>query len=179
MLFGDVNPSGHLPVSFPASEADLPPFDNVSLKVDYGYLHGYRHLDHEKKSPLFPFGHGLSYTRYEYTNLRIDEDTVAAAGTLRATCDVQNTGARAGRATVQLYIGAPDSLTLRAPRDLRGFAQVELAAGEKKSVTIEVPVASLAIWDGSAMTVQATSYRVEVGASAGDLPLVAQVMVAP
>ncbi len=157
------------------SEADLPPFDNVSLKVDYGY----RHLDHEKKSPLFPFGHGLSYTRYEYTNLRFDEDTVAANGTLRATCDVQNTGARAGRATVLLYIGAPESPTLRAPRDLRGFAQVELAPGEKKSVTIEVPLASVAIWDGSAMTVEATDYRVEVGASAGDLLLVSLVTVAP
>jgi beta-glucosidase len=114
------------------SEADLPPFDNVSLQVDYGYLHGYRHLDHEKKSPLFPFGHGLSYTRYEYTNLRLDEDTVAADGTLRATCDVQNNGSRAGRATVQLYIGAPESPTLRAPRDLRGFAQVELAPARRR-----------------------------------------------
>lgn len=80
---------------------------------------------------------------------------------------------------MQLYIGAPDSPTLRAPKDLRGFAQVELAPGEKKPVTIEVPMASLAIWDGSAMTVEATRYRVEVGASAGDLPLVAEVMVLP
>ena len=102
VLFGDVNPSGRLPVSFPSSEADLPSFDNVSVKVNYGYLHGYRHLVQAKKTPLFPFGHGLSYTRYEYTNLRIEKDNVAADGTLRATCDVRNTGLRAGRATVQL-----------------------------------------------------------------------------
>src|SRR6185295_8866864 len=105
VLFGDVNPSGKLPISFPAAEADLPPFDNVSLGVTYGYFHGYRWLDRQVIAPLFPFGFGLSYTSYSYANLTISPRTIPRDGGVRLAATVTNTGGMAGDEIVQLYVG--------------------------------------------------------------------------
>jgi beta-glucosidase len=175
VLFGDVNPSGRLPIVFPADEADLPAFDNVSFEVTYGYYHGYRHLDHEGVSPSFPFGFGLSYTTYALSNLALESAALASDGVLRATVDVTNTGARAGIETVQLYVHATTSRVERAVRDLEAFAQVELEPGETKTVTLEVDAEDLAFWDAEAdrFEVETTEYLVEVGPSAGELPLTA------
>ncbi|MBI5479044.1 MAG: glycoside hydrolase family 3 C-terminal domain-containing protein [Deltaproteobacteria bacterium] len=182
VLFGEVNPSGRLPLSFPRADADLPPFDNAAPSVTYGYFHGYRHLDHEGIAPLFPFGFGLAYTGYARANLRLEGATLRAGDVLRATVDVTNTGSRAGRETVQLYVGAVAStVTPRSVRELRGFAQVELQPGETKPVTLEVPVDDLAFYDAAAggFRVAPGTYLVEVGSSSRDLPLAAEVTVAP
>ena len=164
------------------AEADLPPFDNVSTEVSYGYFHGYRHLDHTATAPLFPFGFGLSYTTFTYGNLVVEDATLRAGETVRVHVDVTNTGTRAGRETVQLYAGAPSStITPRFSRELRATAQVVIAPGATATVALEVPVRDLAYWDDttSAFRVEATSYRIEVGSSSRDLPLSANVVVSP
>jgi len=177
VLYGDVNPSGRLPLVFPVAESDLPAFDNVSTSVTYGYLHGYRYLDTNATAPLYPFGFGLSYTSFAYGALVVEqdgEDAYGGSSVIHASVDVTNTGARSGRETVQLYVGRPDStVSPRAPRDLRAFAQVELAPGETRRVTLDVPLADLGFWDvGShAFVVEPTTYRFEVGGSSRSLPL--------
>lgn len=182
VLYGVTNPSGRLPLVFPHAEADLPPFDNTSLAVTYGPYHGYRHLDHTQAAPLFPFGFGLSYTTFAYANLALESTTLAADGVLRASVDVTNTGSVAGRETVQLYVGeATPSATTRYVRELRGFAQVDLAPGATARVTLAVPVSELGFFDAElgAFRVTPTSYRVEVGSSSRDLPLSATLDVTP
>lgn len=182
VVFGSVNPSGRLPIVFPAALADLPPFDNVSDEVTYGYFHGYRHLDDTNTAPLFPFGYGLSYTTFAYSNLVVEDASLRGRDTLRVTVDVENTGSRPGRETVQLYVGAPSStISPRAARDLRAFAQVEVPAGETRTVALEVPVEDLGTWDVASQSfrVEATTYRVEVGSSSRDLPLFADVAITP
>lgn len=174
VLYGDVNPSGRLPIVFPVAEADLPPFDNVSTQVTYDYFHGYRHLDHHATTPLFPFGFGLSYTTFTYANLVVDPGAGNASATIRVSVDVTNSGSRAGRETVQLYVGAPASTVApRFVRDLRAVEQVVLTPGQTQTVTLEVPVADLAIWDTAtnAFRVESTQYKIEVGSSSRDLPL--------
>lgn len=172
ILFGNLNPSGRLPFSVPVSEADLPAFENVATTVTYGYFHGYRHLDNEATIPRYPFGFGLSYTTFSYSALSVPP-TLAADGTLSVSVDVTNTGSIAGRETVQLYIAAVGSRVTRAPRDLRAFAQVELAAGATQTVTLTAPARDIAFYDVGAMAweVEAIDYEVQVGPSAGDLPL--------
>jgi beta-glucosidase len=179
VLFGDVNPSGHLPLSFPRAEVDLPPFDNRRVTVGYGYLHGYRWLDHRGVEPLFPFGFGLSYTTFAFTNLTLSEPTLPAAGHLRVTIDVTNTGGMAGDTVVQLYVGARGSRVERAPRDLRGFARVSLEAGETRTVPLELAAADLAYWDAGRhdWVVEPITYEVCAGPSSRDLPLCATVAV--
>jgi beta-glucosidase len=179
ILFGDVNPSGRLPVSFPRVEADLPPFDNRHITVRYGYFHGYRWLDQHRVEALFPFGFGLSYTTFAYRNLALSSTTLAPDGRLEVTADVSNTGGMAGDAVVQLYVGARGSRVERARRELRDFARVSLEPGETRTVSLEVPAADLAYWDTSrsAWSVEPIAYEVGVGSSSRDLPLRATVVV--
>ena len=181
VLFGDVNPSGKLPVTFPVSESDLPPFDNHSLQVTDGYFHGYRWVDREDITPLFPFGYGLSYTSFRYANLRLDRSRLAPAGRVRATVDVTNAGDVAGDEVAQLYVGYPHSAVERAVQDLKGFARVHLEPGETRQVAFEIPASSLAYWDvgAAAWTIEPTSYVVRVGGSSRDLPLEATFTVSP
>ncbi|HWB73368.1 MAG TPA: glycoside hydrolase family 3 C-terminal domain-containing protein [Nannocystaceae bacterium] len=173
ILFGDAEPSGRLPASFPVAEADLPEFDNVSESVEYGYLHGYRWLDANATAPAFPFGFGLAYTTFAYDAITLDAESIDASGTITATIDVSNTGMRSGIATVQLYVAMPASSFMRAPKDLRGFAQIELAAGESSTVAIPIAAADLAVWDtdAGAWTVEPGAYEIQIGADAATLPL--------
>jgi len=173
VLFGDVNPSGKLPVTFPVAEADLPPFDNVSAEVTYGYLHGYRWIDRNGTAPLFPFGFGLSYTTFRYSNLRLDASSVSSQGRVRVTADVTNTGGVAGDEVAQLYVGYRGSQVERAPRDLKGFARVHLEPGETRAVAFTLRAADLAFWYVSAAgwNVEPITYEVAVGPSSRDLPL--------
>src|SRR5262249_52068122 len=173
VLFGDVNPSGKLPVTFPVREADLPPFDNHSTQPPYGYFHGYRWVDRLGIAPLFPFGHGLSYTTFRYANLTLDRSSFSPAGRLRATVEVTNTGAIAGDEIAQLYVSYPGSRVERAVRDLKAFSRVHLGPGETRSVALAVPAADLAYWDVATgrWTVEPATYGVQVGGSSRDLPL--------
>jgi beta-glucosidase len=180
VLFGDVNPSGKLPVTFPVSEADLPPFDDHSTEVTYGYLHGYRWVDRQGIAPLFPFGFGLSYTTFSYSNLTLERSTFSPAGRLRATVEVTNTGRVGGDEIAQLYVTYPGSRVERAVQDLKAFARVHLEPGETRTVAFEVRAADLAYWDVATggWTVEPTTYGARVGGSSRDLPLEATFTIA-
>lgn len=171
ILFGDVNPSGKLPLSIPIDDGQLVAFDHVSSSVTYGFLHGYRHLDAEELVPRFAFGHGLSYTTFSYGALELSESVAAAGDVVTARVEVTNEGSRAGDEVVQVYVGAVESARLRAPRDLRGFARVTLAPGETKAVSIELLVRDLAYYDTEqgAWLVEPGAYTVWVGSSSARL----------
>ena len=162
VLFGVVNPSGHLPVTFYRSTADLPDFNNYSMKNrTYRYFTG---------QPLYAFGHGLSYTKFDYTNLRVKP---AKGGALTVTIDVANTGAVDGDDVVQLYATPPAASQPQEIRALCGFSRVHLAAGEKRTVTITVPVVALRRWDGAKKdyAIPAGEWKIAAGASSADFRL--------
>lgn len=173
LLFGDANPSGKLPMTFPTSLAQLPPFDNQSLEVTYGYFHGYRYVDHNGETPQFPFGFGLSYTTFSIDNLRASQTQASAGDVVRFSVDVRNTGSAAGAEVVQLYVSYPDSAVERAERELKGFAKVALEPGETQTVDINVPVNDLAYYDTteSGWALEGLAYEMHVGTSSRDLPL--------
>jgi beta-glucosidase len=168
VLFGDAAPSGRLPFSIPEREADLPPFDNTSDEVTYGYFHGYRHLAREGVAAAHPFGSGLSYTTFAYSDLALSATTVRAAQTFTASVTVTNRGAVRAIETPQLYVTARGSRVERSPRDLRAFAQVELAPGASERVTLTVRVDDLAYWDTatSAWVLEPIAYDVIVAPDA-------------
>ncbi len=180
VLYGDVAPSGRLPFSIPRLESDLPEFDNVSTSVTYGYFHGYRHLERESTPALYPFGHGLSYTTFDYVPmLALDRPTLRAGETLEVTATITNSGARAAIETVQLYVSAIGSRVERAPQDLRAFAQVTLSPGASAPVTLRVRADDLRYYDvaTSAWILEPIEYEVRVGRSSGDLRAVGRVRV--
>jgi beta-glucosidase len=182
VLLGEVNPAGRLPLAFPRVAGDLPLFDNTSKRVSYGYFHGYRHLDREGLVPLFPFGFGLSYSKFSLSELSLSASQLVATAVLHVSVAVTNTGVVTGRETVQVYLGAETTaISPRFARELRGFTQVELLPGERRVVTIDVPIADLGYWDTvqSSFVVEATRYRVEVGRSSRDLPLSLTIAVGP
>jgi len=168
ILFGEVNPSGKLPCVFPKSMADLPRFQPRARKVHYDSYHGYRYQDRKGLEPAFPYGFGLSYTTYQYSNLRLDQKTVGPSGKLAVQADVTNTGSRAGEEVVQLYVGYQGSKVDRPIKDLKGFTRVELEPGQTKTVTLELPARALAYYDvdKKAWVVEETEYAVLVGPSA-------------
>ncbi len=173
VLFGDVNPSGRLPLSIPVSLAQLPEFDTSSTLVTYDYFHGYRHLDRHAETPRYPFGYGLSYTEFGYSGLMLSDDVIESDGVLAISLDVTNIGERAGSEVVQLYVSYQGSSVERAPKDLKGFARVQLEPGETQTVTINLPAEDLAFYDeqSSSWIVEELTYTAHVGPSAGDLPL--------
>jgi beta-glucosidase len=181
VLFGDVAPSGKLPVTFPRVEADLPPFDSASLAVVYDYWHGYRYLDRNGVAPEFPFGFGLSYTTFRYDNLTVSPGTTSRFGRVRITADVTNTGTVAADEVAQLYVSAEGSAVDRAVRELKGFARVHLDPGATRTVAFDLRAADLAFWDVGAgrFSVEPIHYRVAVGSSSRDLPLEGSVTIAP
>lgn len=172
VLFGAVNPSGRLTETVPVRLQDSPAYLNFPGEdghIRYGerVFVGYRWYDARDAAVTFPFGHGLSYTRFEYTDLRVD----VGADALTVRVSVINTGDRTGREVVQAYAGLPVSRVSRPPRWLAGFASVTLAPGELSDVEITVPRAELGYWDvrSGRRLVEAGDYTVWVGASSRDL----------
>ena len=167
LLTGAANFSGRLPCVFPRRNGDLPPFDAAARVVTYEHLHGYRWCEAHGHAPSFPFGFGLGYTTFAYGAVTLDDAEVLADGTIRVHVEVANTGARAGTEVVQCYVSAPDSRVRRAPRDLRAFARVDLDPGERRTVTLAVPVRDLAFYDAgaAAWVVEPLTYRLGVGPS--------------
>ncbi|MFO8007157.1 MAG: glycoside hydrolase family 3 C-terminal domain-containing protein, partial [Candidatus Brocadiia bacterium] len=130
VIFGQECPSGRLPVTFPRSTAELPPFEDYSMEG-----RTYRYMTAE---PLYPFGYGLSYTTFEYGPLELSAEQVAAGESVTVRTDVTNTGRRAGEEVVQLYL-TDDEASVRVPRwDLRGIRRVALSPGETKTVSFEI-----------------------------------------
>ncbi len=181
VLFGDVTPSGKLPVTFPRAEQDLPPFDNITSAVTYGYYHGYRYLDRNGVAPLFPFGFGLSYTTFQYSNLTLTPTTISSDGWVHVTADVTNTGAVAGDEVAQLYIGYPGSSVDHAINDLKGFTRVHIEPGQTETAAFDVRATDLAFWDTtiSSWKIEPITYDVRVGSSSRDLPLAGSFSVTP
>lgn len=172
LLFGEVAPSGKLPLTVPRDPAQLPPFDHEGLAVTYDYFHGYRLLDRDDETPEFAFGHGLSYTSFGYQALRVEPDTLAPGGAAKVSVEVTNTGSRAAEEVVQLYVGYPDGVT-RPRRELKGFGRVALAPGETVRLEMELAADSLAYYDAEAVAwrTQAGRHTIAVGSSSRDLPL--------
>jgi beta-glucosidase len=173
LMFGVANPSGKLVQSFPAAEADLPPFLNTtSGDVQYGYYHGYRWLDREGKIPTYHFGYGLSYTTFAYSNLVVETPAVSDTGEVVVKVDVTNTGPRTGSEVVQAYVGYPntqvDDAWGRPVKELKAFARVaDLAPDQTETVTLTIPARELAYWDAAAdaMRVERMEYQLLVGPS--------------
>jgi beta-glucosidase len=178
LLFGDVNPSGKLPVSFPRSLADVPAstaaqWPGVNGKVSYseGLDVGYRWYDTKGIAPAFPFGSGLSYTSFSFGNLHVSPSDTTSLGHVRASVDITNTGRREGADVVQLYVGDPAS-TGEPARQLKGFQKVDLRPGQTRRVTFDLPASALATWDAAthAWKVADGAYQIMVGDSSANLP---------
>ena len=185
VLSGEVNPSGKLPFTFGAkledymAHADGAKFPNPK-KVFYhdGIFVGYRGFEKREIEPLFAFGHGLSYTTFEYSNLQLSA-TEAMAGNridetiLEATVTITNRGDRAGKEVVQLYISDVESSVIRPKKELKGFEKVELQPGESKTITFSLTPEALAFYNenSSSWTVESGEYRVLIGASSADIRL--------
>jgi len=140
ILFGDVNPGGKLPITFPRSVGQLPDFYNHKPSRNRSYIFSSR-------EPLFPFGHGLSYTSFKLENLRVEPAEIAPNASAKVTVDVTNTGTREGDEVPQLYIHQRVSSVTRPVLELRGFQRVHLAPGEKTTVTFNLTPESLALWN--------------------------------
>ena len=175
ILFGEVNPSGKLPTTFPHKISDTPAYSTYpgkDLQMDYeeGLFIGYRWYDKEKIKPLFPFGHGLSYTTFEYSNLR----AVPPKGTSSVAAfevDIRNSGNIAGKEIVQGYVSVSNSQIDRPNKELKKFDKVFLEPGETKKVQFELSERDLSFWSIETQTwqVEPAEYIFEVGASANDI----------
>jgi beta-glucosidase len=182
VLLGEVSPSGKLPVTFPKQLADEPWFGNFpggEDKVVYqeGTLVGYRGYDTRKREPLFPFGYGLSYTRFAYRDLRVSAWDAKAGVTVR--WKVKNTGPVRGAEVAQLYLHAPSSGVVRAEQVLGAFARVDLVPDEEREITLALPPRAFAYFDEgrAAWRVPPGDYELRAAASSRDVRLRATVTV--
>lgn len=170
VLFGESNPGGKLPISFPRSAGQLPVY--YYHKPSGGRSHFWGDYVDESTKPLFPFGHGLSYTTFEYSGLAIEPKEVTPAGRVRIKLRVRNTGEKNGDEVVQLYIKREFASVTRPVKELKGFKRVSLSAGEEKAITFELPMELLAFYDRDMMlVVEPGSYQVLVGGSSEDIRL--------
>ncbi len=178
VLFGEVNPSGRLPITFERHIEDNPAFKNYypeegTLNVKYaeGVFVGYRHYAPDQTQPLFPFGFGLSYTTFAFSNLKVTPGAAKREATV--TFEVKNTGGRPGAEVAQVYVSEPGAKVKRPFEELKGFARVELQPGETKQVSIPLDRRSFAYWDTARhdWTVDAGNFEIHVGDSSVNLPL--------
>ena len=184
VLMGDVNPSGKLPFTFPARLEDVPAHqlgeypgsekvgDIVNEKYNESIFVGYRWADKQKKAkPLFPFGHGLSYTTFEYGKPVADKKTMTADDTITFTVTVKNTGDREGQEVVQLYISDKKSSLPRPVKELKGFRKVKLAPGEEQKVSFTVAKDALSFFDDAKheWIAEPGKFDAEIAASAADI----------
>ena len=173
ILFGDVNPSAKNPCTFPKSEDQLPFFDRDAKKATYGFFHGYRFIDKQGYEPRYPFGFGLSYTTYSYSNVRLDKSETGTNGQVLISIDVKNTGNMAGDEIVQLYIGYKNSSVDRPVKELKGVGKVSLEPDEIKTVSIKLDVKDLAYYnvESKSWIVEKLEYVVYIGRSSREADL--------
>jgi len=168
VLFGNVNPSGRLPVSFPASVRHLMDWDITALDVPHDLYHGYRYLDREGRDALYPFGYGLSYTTFSLDGLQAERSEDG----FFFNVTVSNTGSRTGETVPQLYVSCRDSRVERVEKELKGFGRLLLEPGETIDLEIEVDDENLCYFDPDAgWTLESCRYDFRVGFSSADLPL--------
>jgi len=177
VLFGDANPSGKLPVSFVKAWKDSPAYGHYpgeNLHVDYAediYV-GYRHFDTKKIEPLFPFGYGLSYTKFEYSNLKVTPEKLSGhKGTVEVSLQVRNSGKRAGAEVVELYIHDGHASIDRPIQELKGFRRVSLTPGETKVVQFTLDRSALAFFSPTKKewVAEPGQFDVLVGSSSRDI----------
>ncbi len=178
ILFGDVNPSGKLPITFPKKLSDSPAHvstrtypGNEKVYYDEGIFVGYRHFDTKNIEPLFPFGYGLSYTTYTYDNLKIDKKTISGDDKFTVSVDITNSGDHAGAEVVQLYVQDVECSVERPLKELKGFKKVQLDSGEKKTVVFELEKRDLSFFEekNSSWIVEKGFFNILVGSSSKDI----------
>jgi beta-glucosidase len=180
VLFGDVTPSGKLPQTFPVRVEDNPaylnfPGENGKVYYGEGLFVGYRYYEKKRIAPLFPFGFGLSYTSFNYSPLRLSAQEINPDDTLGVSVDITNTGPRAGKEVVQLYMRDEQARLQRPEKELKAFAKVHLGPGECKTVTLSIGRSALAYYDDRAheWVAEAGKFEVLVGASSRDIRAIA------
>lgn len=180
ILFGDVDPSGKLPISWEKKIEDNPTYKTYyeepgtrTVKYSEGIFLGYRYYETSKVKPLFPFGFGLSYTSFNFSNLSVSPVSASATGPVTVSFDIKNTGSRAGAEVAQIYVGDPSATVRRPKMELKGFSRVMLAPGEVRHVTATLDKRSLAYWDVKthAWKVDPGKFIVYVGDSSENVPL--------
>ena len=174
VLFGDYNPGGRLVSTWPMSLDQLPPM------MDYDIRHGRTYM-YAKGKPLYPFGHGLSYTSFAYSNLRTSSNTLVGGGHVTVRVDVRNAGSRAGDDVPQLYVAHVGSRVERPVRELKGFRRISLQPGKTATVTMVLKASDLAWWnvDKGGWDLEAGRVRVTIGSSSADIRLARDVNVVP
>ncbi len=184
ILFGRVNPSAKLPETFPVQLSDNPSYLNFpgeKDKVAYkeGIFVGYRYYDKKKMEVLFPFGHGLSYTTFEYSGLKLSADRIKDTEEVTVSVKVKNTGSRAGKEVVQLYVADQESTVIRPEKELKGFEKVALKPGEEKTVTFTLNKRSFACFntDIHDWHVESGMFTVMIGKSSRDIVLQSDIYV--
>ncbi|MBY8985736.1 MAG: glycoside hydrolase family 3 C-terminal domain-containing protein [Candidatus Lokiarchaeota archaeon] len=182
ILFGDVNPSGKLPITFPkelsdspahVSERTYPGDENLHVFYDEGIFVGYRHFDTKNIEPQFPFGHGLSYTTFTYNNLNISNEKVSGDGKLDITVDITNSGERLGAEVVQLYIQDVKSSIERPLKELKGFKKVKLKPNKTETIKFEITKEDLSFYDENNNRWKAEKglFNILIGSSSRDIRL--------
>ena len=164
VIFGNVNPAGRLVQTWPRSITQLPPM------MDYDIRHGRTYM-YFKDSPLFPFGFGLSYTTFAWSNLKVSSNSMQANGNVKISVDVKNTGMMAGDEVIQVYVRFPDSKVERPAKQLKAFARVPVSKGETKTVLLNLKAEDLAYWNEKdhKFTVEPGSVELMVGPSSADI----------
>ncbi len=184
VLYGDVNPSGRLPETFPKKLSDNPSYlfyggeGNVT-EYREGVFVGYRYYDKKEAEVLFPFGHGLSYTSFAFSDLKLDKTEMDDTDTLNVSVRVKNTGSRAGKTVVQLYVCDKQSTPIRPIRELKGFEKTALEPGEEKEVRFTLDKRAFAYWNTEIHDwhVETGEFFIEIGASSRDIVLAETVTV--
>jgi beta-glucosidase len=178
ILFGDVNPSGKLPTTFPIRLQDNPAYINYpgeNGKVHYGegIFVGYRYYDKKEIAPLFPFGHGLSYTIFKYSNLRLSAKSMTPNELLKIRVDVTNTGKVAGKEVLQLYVRDVEATVARPEKELKAFSKIELAPKQTKTVTFTLDREAFWYFDvrRNEWTTEAGDFEILLGSSSRDIRL--------
>ena len=170
VLFGAFNPGGKLPIAFPMTVGQVPVYHDH--KPSGGRSHWKGDYLGTSAQPLFPFGHGLSFTRFEYGNLSISPNRVSATGSVQVRVEVTNVGEVRGEEVVQLYVRDLVGSVTRPVRELKGFKRIELAAGERRTVRFELPIAALGFYDrGMTFVVEPGATEVLIGSSSEDIRL--------
>ena len=184
VLWGDVNPSGRLPETFPVHLEDNPSYltyggEGNTAVYSEGVFVGYRYYDKKKVNVLFPFGYGLSYTAFTYSNLTVSAPSIKDTDTLTVTVDVTNTGEIAGKEVIQLYVQPPICGVFRPVRELKGVEKISLAPGETKRVAFTLEKRAFAYWnqDLHDWFVPTGAYTIEIGRSSRDIELTRTVEV--
>ena len=178
ILFGKVNPSGRLPETFPKKLEDNPSYlsyigEGDMVEYREGIFVGYRYYDKKKMDVLFPFGYGLSYTTFDYSNLRVDKKKFKDTDTVTVTVDITNTGKMAGKEVVQLYVADKESTVIRPEKELRDFAKVELMPGETKTVSFTLGKRAFAYYNTTIHDwhVETGEFAIQIGRSSRDIVL--------